>query len=151
MDVLLWVFALVGMGYLATAIWRWLFPFQGKGPEINLLFLVQDNEEIVEGLFRQLALDCQFRNLSPPGMMAVFDLGSRDQTVAILRGLAREYNIFLREVPLSQLGEALGDCGPGIVVLDLRTMPVQQALVQARHLLQRLPQAPLPVQQGEGS
>lgn len=151
MDVFLWVFALVGMWYLASVIWRWLFSFQGKGPEISLLFLVRDNEEIVEGLFRQLALDCQFRNLSPPGLVAVFDLGSRDHTVAILRGLAREYSIVIREISLSQLGEALGDCGPGIFVLDMRTLPVQQALAQARHLLQRLPPTPWPVRQGEGS
>lgn len=149
MDTFLWVFALVGMWYLASSIWRWLFPSKSNCPEISLLFLVKDNEEIVEGLFRQLALDCHFRNLSLPGRLIVFDLGSHDRTLEILRGLAREYNIYLQEVPLSQLGEALGDFGGGTLVLDMRTLPVHLALVQARHLLQRMPPAPWPVRQEE--
>lgn len=141
MDTLLWVFALLGLWHLVSSFWRWLLSFRYVPPQISLLFLVKDNQEKVEGLFRQLALDCSFRDLCPaPGKVMVFDLGSQDQTLAILRRLAREFSfLHLREITEAQVGQALQGFDQGILVLDLRVLPVQQALAQARHLLQRTP------------
>ena len=141
MDTLLWVFALVGFWHLVSSFWRWLLSFRFVPPQISLLFLVKDNQETVEGLFRQLALDCHFRDLCPAsGKVMVFDLGSQDQTLAILRRLAREFSfLHLREISQGQLGQVLQDFNQGILVLDLRVLPGQQALAQARHLLQRTP------------
>mgnify|MGYP007112378109 FL=1 len=151
---MLWVFALVGFWHLVSSFWRWLLSFRFVPPQIRLLFLVKDNQETVEGLFRQLALDCHFRDLcSPSGKVMVFDLGSQDQTLAILQRLAREFSfLHLRVISEGQVGQALQDFDQGILVLDLRVLPVQQALAQARHLLQRT--APLllgqqPARQGE--
>jgi hypothetical protein len=137
MDTLLWVFALLGFWQLVTWIWRWLLSFGGAPPEAGVLFLVKDNEETVEGLFRQLARDCHFRNLCPAtGKVMVFDLGSQDQTPAILRLLARESGfLHLREIPEAQVGQAMADLGQNTLVLDLRVLSARRALVLARRFL----------------
>jgi hypothetical protein len=139
MDTLLWVFALFGLLQLLGLLWRWLHTSKSVQPQIDLLFLVKNNQENVEGLIRQLAWDFDFLGrYSLPGQVMVFDLGSRDQTLAILQRLAREIGfLHFREVSEDQVGQRLQDFDLGVLVLDLRVLPVQQALAQARHLMQR--------------
>jgi len=138
MDTLLWVFALFGFLQLLGSLWRWLRSGKSARPQISLLFLVKNNQENVEGLIRQLAWDFHFRGrYSLPGQVTVFDLGSRDQTLAILQRLAREFSfLHFREVSEDQVGQRLQDFDQGILVLDLRVLPARLALAQARHLLQ---------------
>lgn len=139
MDTLLWVFALFGLLQLLGLLWRWLRSGKSVRPQISLLFLVKNNQENVEGLIRQLAWDFHFRGrYSLPGQVMFFDLGSRDQTLAIMQRLARDISfLHFREIPEGQVGQRLQDFDQGILVLDLRVLPAQQALAQARHLLLR--------------
>ena len=137
MDTLLCILALLGLWQLLGFIWRWLFSAQSVSPQISLLFLVKDNQEIVEGLFRQLALDFHFQSIVP-GRVTVFDLGSRDQSPAILRLLNRDLSyLCFREISEGQVGSALREFRQGVLVLDLRQLTAGQALAQSRYILDK--------------
>ena len=148
MDILLWLLALFGLWQLANIIRRWLLSFRFDPPQVSLLFLVKNNQDSVEGLFRQLALDCYFLgSYAVPGRVLVVDLGSQDQTRAILRRLARELNfLHLRYIDEDQVGQLLGEFAQGVLVLDLRVLLVKEALFSVRHILARtvLPQVKEP-------
>lgn len=135
MDALVWLLALLGLWQLVSSIRRWFLSSRLDPLQVGLLFLVKDNQETVEGLFRQLALDCHYRDVAT-GKVMVFDLGSRDQSPAILRLLARDLGfLHLRELSESELGSALGDFDQGVLVLDLRRLSAPAALARARRLL----------------
>lgn len=141
MEALVWVFAFIGLWLSVTALCNWLFSARFSPPALSVIFLVKDNQEIVEGLFRQLAIACQFGDLNPT-QVTVFDLGSRDQTPAILRLLARELRFLrFREIAEDQVLQSFWDLEPGLLLLDLRRLSATQALAQARGLLRC--QAPL--------
>jgi hypothetical protein len=139
MDTLLWLLALFGLWQLALTIWRWLLSFRFVPPQVSLLFLVKNNQDSVEGLFRQLALDCYFLGgYSVPGRVLVVDLGSQDQTLAILRRLVREFSfLHLRTLEETQVGEVLEEFRQGVLILDLRVLHVKEALKAARYILQK--------------
>ena len=141
METLFWFFALFGLWQLASLIWRWLLSFRFVPPQVSLLFLVKNNQEDVEGLFRQLALDCYFMGrFAVPGRVLVVDLGSQDQTRAILRRLTREFNfLHLREIGEDEVGLLLEDFRQGVLVLDLRVLSAKKAMTAARHILQKSP------------
>lgn len=143
LETLFWFLALFGLWQLASLFWRWLLSFRFVPPQVSLLFLVKNNQDDVEGLFRQLALDCYFLGRSAvPGRVLVVDLGSQDQTRAILRRLAREYNfLHLREFGEEQVGPLLEEFRQGVLVLDLRVLPARRALTAARQILQNFPPA----------
>lgn len=141
MDTLVWFLALFGLWQLASLIWRWLLSFRFVPPQVSLLFLVKNNQDTVEGLFRQLALDCYFLGrYAVPGRVFVVDLGSQDQTRSILRRLAREYSfLHLRETDEEQVTEVLTHFRESVLVLDLRILSVQEAIKSVRHYLTRMP------------
>lgn len=133
--MVLWTLALLGCWQLAVFIWRWFSP-RGSAPPANLLFIVKDNEETVESLFRQMALEWHWRQRRGPGEVLVFDLGSRDQTGDILRRLAQELGFFqLLRLEENQVGSALKELKWGTLLLDLRVAPLPEALVQVRRFL----------------
>jgi len=141
-ETLLWILALFGLWQLASLIWRWLLSFRFVPPQVSLLFLVKNNQDSVEGLFRQLAWDCFFSGrYAAPGRVVAVDLGSKDQTPAILRRLATEYSfLHFRTMTEEQLAaEILPELSLGVLVLDLRVLSAKQALEAARWLLQKRP------------
>lgn len=155
MDTLLWLLALFGLWQLASIIWRWLISLRFVPPQVSLLFLVKNNQDSVEGLFRQLALDCYFLGqYTVPGRVLVVDLGSQDQTPAIMRRLAREYSfLHLRTLKEGQVGEILEEFRQGVLILDLRVLPAKQALKAARYILQKTlpkPSSPPVARQADG-
>ena len=79
-------------------------------------------------------------DMRPPAVVAV-DLGSKDQTPAILRRLATEYSfLHFRTMTEEQLAaEILPELSLGVLVLDLRVLSAKQALEAARWLLQKRP------------
>jgi len=139
MDTLLWILALFGLWQLAWIFWRWLLSFRFVPPQVSLMFLVKNNQDSVEGLLRQLALDCYFLGkFAVPGQVLVVDLGSQDQTRAILRRLAREFSfLHLREIDDDDVGKVLEGFHQGVLVLDLRVLPARRALMATRHYLER--------------
>lgn len=139
MDTLLWILALFGLWQLALLCWRWLLSIRFVPPQVSLLVLVKNNQDSVEGLFRQLALDCYFSGrCSVPGRVLAVDLGSQDQTTAILSRLTRDFNfLHLRTTDESQLGQIIREFPQGVLVLDLRVLSTQRALSAARHVLNR--------------
>jgi len=143
MDTLIWILGLFGLWQLIVFVWRWLVSFKFVPPQVSLLFLVKDNQDSVEGLFRQLALDCFFMGrYTAPGRVLVVDLGSQDQTREIIQRLAREFSfLHLRRCEEAQLGNLIQEFHQGVVVLDMRTLSPKRAVNAARHVLQRsLPQ-----------
>ncbi|MTI96522.1 MAG: hypothetical protein FH749_13780 [Firmicutes bacterium] len=138
METVFWLLAVYGILKLAIGIWRWLLSFRYVPPQVGLLFLVKDNENVVEGLFRQLALDCFFSNrYFTPNSVIVVDLGSQDQTPEIMRRLARDFS-FLRfrachEEELAQLIARFGQ----VLVLDMRKISSRQAIKGIRHLMDK--------------
>lgn len=139
LDALLWILALFGFWQLALMFRRWLLSFRLVSPQVSLLFLVKNNQESVEGLFRQLALDCYFLGrCTGPSRVLVVDLGSQDQTAAILRRLAREFTfLHLRAIDEDRVGGILAEFNQGVLILDLRTLSAKKALSSARHILTR--------------
>lgn len=146
MDTLLWILALFGLWQLANTLWRWLLSFRFVPPQVSLLFLVKNNQDSVEGLFRQLALDCYFMgHYAVPGQVLVVDLGSQDQTLAIMRRLAGEITfLHLRTIADNEVGEVLEEFRQGVLVVDLRVLSARKALQSARHFLAKM--APSTVQ-----
>lgn len=144
MDTVLWILALFGLWQLALLLWRWLLSIRFVPPQVSLLVLVKNNQDSVEGLFRQLAMDCFFvGRYAVPGRVLAVDLGSQDQTPAILSRLARDFNfLHLRSIDESQVGQVLQEFHQGVLVLDLRVLPAGRALNAARYILKKaiLPQ-----------
>lgn len=140
MDVLLWILALFGLWQLASSFWRWLLSIRFVPPQISLVFLVKNNQDSVEGLFRQLALDCYFAGrYAVPSRVLVADLGSQDQTRAILSRLAMDFNfLHLRTISEDRIGQVLEDYHQGVLVLDLRVLPAKRALAAARLVLEKI-------------
>lgn len=135
MEFLFWALALLGCWYLFRILWDWLVP-KPVPAVASLLFIVQDNEEAVEGLFRRLALDWHWKRSGLAAEVVVIDLGSRDRTEAILGRLARELGYFsLRQLPECEMGAVIRSFKQGALLMDLRVVPPEQALIQVRRFL----------------
>lgn len=135
MEPLLWALALLGCWHLFRVLWDWLVP-KPVPAVASLLFIVQDNEEAVEGLFRRLALDWHWKRSCLAAEVVVIDLGSRDRTEAILGRLARELGYFsLRQLAEGEMGTAIKEFKQGALLMDLRVVSPGQALAQVRRFL----------------
>lgn len=133
MDGLVYVLALMGAWLLLSALWQWVFSFRYAPPPVGLLFLVRDNEDKVEGLIRQLALDCySFGRCQGPGKVFMVDLGSTDQTPEILRRLARQYSFLHLRLNNPQ---GIADLTGAMLVLDMRELTVNEARMIISHTL----------------
>lgn len=141
MDTLLWILALFGLWQLAVLLWRWILSFRFVPPQVSLLFLVKNNQDSVEGLFRQLALDCYFMGrYAVPGQVLVVDLCSQDQTPAIMRRLAGEFTFLrLRTIAENEVGKVLDEFRQGVLVIDMRVLSARKALQSVRHVLAKTP------------
>lgn len=139
MDLVLWLLAVYGGWQLVGALRRWLRSFRQVPPRLGLLFVVQDNEDSIEGLIRQLALDCYFLgNYHAPDQVMVADLGSRDQSFSILQRLAREFSfLHLRQIDAAEIGLMTASIPNPVLVLDMRVLAPRQARRIIRLLLCR--------------
>lgn len=139
MDLVLWLLAVYGGWRLASTAWCWLLSLRQVPPRLGLLFVVQDNEDNIEGLIRQLALDCYFLgNYHAPDQVVVADLGSRDQSYAILQRLAREFSfLHLRQIGADEIGQLTAGFSCPVLLLDMRVLNPRQVRQIIRLLLCR--------------
>ncbi len=58
---------------------------------VKLVLVVKNQGEVIEGVLRNILPRDFIRKLMPGGRLTVLDMGSRDDTLDILRRLEREY------------------------------------------------------------
>lgn len=84
------VLAAYGVFTLLQALWRWLAERRALGrPALSVVVVVRDQERAVEGLLGELLAAPDGARLVSD--IVVVDLGSRDNTPAILQRLARQH------------------------------------------------------------
>lgn len=142
---LVWPLAAIGLAAIGLTLWRRLRLLrQRPSIPLSMLVLVQNHADVLEGFLRTL-LDFRTRlrgRLSD--QLVVLDLGSLDDTPAIVERLAREIpGLYLLRAErrgctcMPVIETAMGYCQtPAIVVLDLREgAPLPEMLAGLEHAL----------------
>ncbi len=146
-DLVIAFLAVYGMVVLAKRFNHWLYvkSLGEKLPAVSWVLLVKDQEQVIEGLLRQLTNIC--RDDPHISDLFVVDQGSRDTTVEIARRLSannREF-VVLEKTGNRGLDSIIEKCrGRAICIFDLKRLKagelpgvalrISQRVSQARHL-----------------
>lgn len=91
-EIIICVFAAYGFIALAYELVLSIkHKIRYENSKIKLVLIVKNQGEVIEGVLRNILPRNFIRKLMPGGKLTVLDMGSRDDTIDILRRLEKEY------------------------------------------------------------